>query len=259
MNPNAAGSCSVTAMQNGNAQYSPAPNISKVINVASVNIQKLAQTINFPQPQDGTVGTPITLSASATSGLPVSYVSNNANCTLSGNILRPIAAETCSVTAIQNGNAQYSPAPNISSEVRVAPLIIEYKGNSSRLSHRIGRAEQDAWSVTVNDGIGHMIYGPYVTDLPRGATRVIFEVVVDNNSADNAPLVSLEVYDFTSSQALAQRQYGRREMAAPSQIGRFEFPISMAGRENHQIEFRVFALGISYIKVNRILVVVPSI
>jgi hypothetical protein len=137
------------------------------------------------------------------------------------------------------------------------PITIEYKGNSSKLFHRIGRAEQDAWSVTVNDGIGHMIYGPYVTDLPRNAARVVFEVVVDNNSADNAPLVTLEVFDFTSNQFLAQRQYGRREMAAPFQVGRFEFPISMAGHENHQIEFRVLAHGISYIKINRILVLAP--
>ena len=55
------------------------------------------------------------LTATATSGLPVSYASSNTNvATVSGDTLLLIASGHCSITATQNGDSIWLPAPSIS-------------------------------------------------------------------------------------------------------------------------------------------------
>ena len=50
------------------------------------------------------MGTPLTLAASASSGLPVAYAASGA-CSVSGNTLQFSAAGSCTVTAGQGGSA----------------------------------------------------------------------------------------------------------------------------------------------------------
>ena len=68
--------------------------------------------ITFPQPADTalTAG-PVTLTATATSGLPVTYTSNSAAvCTVSGASVTLVSAGVCSVTANQAGNGTFAVA-----------------------------------------------------------------------------------------------------------------------------------------------------
>ncbi len=75
----------------------------------------LIQTINFPALPEMTYGdAPLTLSASSSAGLPVTYTSSNTSvATLSGNILTANSTGTSLITAQQVGDGTYAPAKYI--------------------------------------------------------------------------------------------------------------------------------------------------
>lgn len=104
------GSCSVTAHQAGNSSYNAATDVTR-----SFNIVPADQTINFPAITPPHYGdAPLTLSATATSGLTVTFSSSTtAVCTVSGTTLTIVAAGSCTVTADQAGNSNYNAAPSV--------------------------------------------------------------------------------------------------------------------------------------------------
>lgn len=120
----AVGSCIVDASQAGNASFNAAITVSRVITISAP--APAAQTISFASPGNQTLGAgPVALVATASSGLPVSLVSNTTNvCTVSGSTLGLVAAGTCSVTATQGGNASFQAAPSVtvSFNISAAPL-----------------------------------------------------------------------------------------------------------------------------------------
>jgi hypothetical protein len=73
---------------------------------------RAAQTIRFDPLPDLTLGdSPFTVSATATSGLPVSFSSETQSvCTVSGTTVTLVATGTCTIDADQAGNADYLPA-----------------------------------------------------------------------------------------------------------------------------------------------------
>src|SRR5205085_1737011 len=77
-----AGSCTITASQPGNSNYNAATNVQQSFQIAKAN-----QTITFGSLANKTYGNaPFTVSATATSGLPVSFNSQTPSvCTVSGN------------------------------------------------------------------------------------------------------------------------------------------------------------------------------
>jgi parallel beta-helix repeat protein len=106
-----AGSCSITASQPGNDAFEPAPPVTQ-----SFTIHKANQSILFSLPSSFPYGTSLTLEATASSGLPVSF-SATGNCTVSGNTLSATAPGSCSVTASQAGDDRYEPASTTQSLV----------------------------------------------------------------------------------------------------------------------------------------------
>jgi hypothetical protein len=111
------GTCTITANQAGNAAYSAAPQVTQ-----DVTVTKVSQSITFPAitPNPATVGGSATLTATASSGLAVSYSSlTQSVCTLSGSTVSYIAAGTCTVAADQAGNASYEPATQATQGVTV--------------------------------------------------------------------------------------------------------------------------------------------
>jgi mono/diheme cytochrome c family protein len=117
-----AGTCSLRASQNGNATYSKAVAVVNSFTVASATGVVLpSQTITFVSPGALTVGTPVTLSASADSGLAVTLSSTtSAVCSLSGNTLTLLTAGTCTVTASQSGNSSFAAASSVSRNFAVS-------------------------------------------------------------------------------------------------------------------------------------------
>src|SRR5271165_2094160 len=119
----AAGLCTITASQGGSARYAAAPDVSRSFQVNPVNPGPTAQTITFGQPPDAKVGAPVTLSASASSGLPVSFSSGTPSvCTVKGSAVTTVAAGLCTITASQGGSARYAAAPDVSRSFQVNPV-----------------------------------------------------------------------------------------------------------------------------------------
>jgi len=87
-------------------------------NITLVNgawsITKASQTITFGAIPTQAPGTPLNLSATASSGLPVSFTSNTTSvCTVSGGTATFLQAGNCSITAAQPGNTNYNAATSV--------------------------------------------------------------------------------------------------------------------------------------------------
>jgi hypothetical protein len=86
----------------------------------TVNAVLAAQTITFANPGPQTVGTPLTLSATATSGLAVSFASTTSGvCTVTGTTATFLTAGTCTIDATQAGNSTYAAAAMVSQSFTV--------------------------------------------------------------------------------------------------------------------------------------------
>jgi hypothetical protein len=115
----AAGTCTIKATQAGNAGYKAAPAVSQ-----SFTVNKEAQTITWASPGPQTYGTPLTLSATASSGLPVSFAaapSTSSVCTVSGTTATFLTTGTCTIAATQAGNSAYAAAPEVGHTFYVNP------------------------------------------------------------------------------------------------------------------------------------------
>jgi uncharacterized protein (TIGR03437 family) len=112
-----AGMCSVTAAQPGNAIYAGAAAVTQTLQINQNN-----QTITFgPLPAAQLGSAPFALAAKASSGLPVSFVSNSTDvCTVNNATVTLVTVGTCSITASQAGNANYAPAAPVTQSFAVS-------------------------------------------------------------------------------------------------------------------------------------------
>ena len=111
------GVCSITASQAGNASFAAATPVTKTFNVLKAN-----QTITWATIPSQTVGVPLTLTATASSNLPVSYTSTTGPvCTVSAGVATFLSAGSCIISATQAGDAFYGPAPILNQTFLVLP------------------------------------------------------------------------------------------------------------------------------------------
>jgi len=112
----AVGLCTIEASQDGDATYLPAPNVNRSFAVIGM------QTITFgPVPDLPINSSPRALTASASSGLPVSFASATAaTCSVSGGNVSPVAQGACTIRATQPGNAFYRAAPLVDQSFAVS-------------------------------------------------------------------------------------------------------------------------------------------
>jgi hypothetical protein len=104
----AAGTCVVAANQAGNATFNPAPAVQQAFSILKAN-----QTISFGSLPNKRFGDPpFSVSATASSGLPVTFSASGA-CTISGNKVTLTGTSSCSIKASQAGNANFNPAPDV--------------------------------------------------------------------------------------------------------------------------------------------------
>ncbi len=112
-----AGTVTIQASQSGNATYAAATPVSQ-----SFTVVLATQTITFPAIPGHVVGdAPFTLSATASSGLAVTYTVTSGPATLSGNTVTLTGAGTVVIQATQAGNASYAAATSISQSFIVLP------------------------------------------------------------------------------------------------------------------------------------------
>ena len=111
----ASGTCTIDANQAGNGTYAAAPQAAQ-----SFQVNGEAQTISFSNPGTQTVGTPLTLVATASSGLTAIFTSATQTiCTVSGTTATFIASGTCTIDANQAGNGTYAAAPQVAQSFQV--------------------------------------------------------------------------------------------------------------------------------------------
>jgi gliding motility-associated-like protein len=105
-----AGTTVITASQAGNSQWNPAISVPQTLIV-----NKADQTISFSALPVKTYGdADFTVSATASSGLSVSFASNNpAVATVVGNLVHLTGGGAATITASQAGNANYNAAPDM--------------------------------------------------------------------------------------------------------------------------------------------------
>ncbi|HVG08674.1 MAG TPA: Ig-like domain-containing protein, partial [Thermoanaerobaculia bacterium] len=109
-----AGTCVINANQAGNAAYNAAPQVQQSFLVVK---QNQTITITSTPPVLASIGGPTyTVTATATSGLPVTFTidaSAATVCTISGSTVSFTGGGTCLINANQAGNGTYNPAPQV--------------------------------------------------------------------------------------------------------------------------------------------------
>ena len=88
---------------------------------------KQAQSITFAKPADKTLAdSPVTLTATASSNLPVSYSSSTPTvCTVSGATVTLVKIGLCTITASQTGDATYKAAPPVTQSFNVSAAPVK--------------------------------------------------------------------------------------------------------------------------------------
>ncbi len=109
----ATGTCTIAANQAGNANYTAAPQVTQ-----NISIGIGSQTLSFGAAPTVVVGGTGTVSATATSGLAVTYSSTTAGvCTVSGSTVTGVGVGTCTIAANQAGNANYTAAAQVTQNI----------------------------------------------------------------------------------------------------------------------------------------------
>ena len=107
----ASGSCAITAIRAADPNYL----VSAPSAAASVSVGQTPQTITFPNPGPQAFGVaPITLTASSTSGLLITYTVTSGPAMVSGSTLTITGVGSVTVQATQAGNANYTAATPVS-------------------------------------------------------------------------------------------------------------------------------------------------
>ena len=144
--PQAAGALTSTAVFTDNVLNGDPS--SQSIALQGTGVQQ-SQTITFGSLPNQTLGTaPFTLSATASSGLPVSFASTTTSvCTVSGTTATLVAAGTCTIQATQAGNANYSAATPVSESFQVAAATFTVTSNPP--SATVPQGQSAVFTLTV--------------------------------------------------------------------------------------------------------------
>jgi len=112
----ASGSCTVTASQPGNSSFDPA-----TPRTSTFPVGKSSQTISFTAPEElKSAQLPYTLSATSSSGLPVSFASSTPEvCTVRDRALAFVATGKCQVAASQAGDSAFAPANSVTVSIQI--------------------------------------------------------------------------------------------------------------------------------------------
>jgi hypothetical protein len=136
-----AGTVVVAANQGGNSNYAAATQVTQ-----SVVVNQATQTITFGTLPGVTYGvSPITLGATASSGLTVSYTVTGP-ATVSGSTLTVTGAGSVTVTASQAGNSNYAAATSVQQSFTVAQAPLTVTANNASRAYG---AANPAFSYTI--------------------------------------------------------------------------------------------------------------
>jgi pimeloyl-ACP methyl ester carboxylesterase len=147
-------------------------------------VQPTTQTITFPTPGTQTYGVaPITLMATSSSGLSVSYMVTFGPATVSGSTLTITGAGSVVIQATQAGNSTYEAATpvNVVITVNKAALLVVANNASAAIGTAIPTLQGSLQGVVAGDGITASYSTTAVVGSPVG-TYPITPVLSDPNS-----------------------------------------------------------------------------
>ena len=134
------------------------------------------QTITFPTIPVQAYGGSLTLPATSSSGLPLTYAVASGPASVSGNILTFTGMGTVRVTASQAGNAAYLPvsvtSPSIQVSIGALKLPVDLVGLSTFILTPPLSSSPGAWSYTSSDPTVATISGNQVTIVAPGSTTI---------------------------------------------------------------------------------------
>jgi hypothetical protein len=150
----AVGTCTIQATQAGNSNYAAATPVNQ-----SFQVTQASQTISFGALSNEALGTaPFTVSATASSGLPVSFASTTQSvCTVSGATVTLVAVGTCTIQATQAGNSNYAAATPVNQSFQVTSETMGAGGNIALVQHAThdnGTTKSNTVVVTLNGVAG---------------------------------------------------------------------------------------------------------
>ena len=115
---NSIGECSITASQAGDANYLPAPSITR-----SFEIVKIPQTIEVEEfdSQDLAEAQGLTFTFTSEAAAPSIVIASSTTdiCTVSANAVTFVAAGDCKLAFTKAGNAFYEPAPTVNRTIKI--------------------------------------------------------------------------------------------------------------------------------------------
>jgi len=133
VNTLALGTCTIAADQAGNANYLAAPQVARSFQVTAA---LTSQAITFNALANKMLGDPpFTISATASSGLPVAFTSlTPAVCTVATSTVSLVATGTCTIAANQAGDDNYLAAAQVTRSFEVTPAVLSrLTGISTRM------------------------------------------------------------------------------------------------------------------------------
>lgn len=143
-----------------------------------------------------------------------------------------------------------SPAPT-QDLILLRGATAQWQAEGSTMGHKTGRLETDGWlcQVGVDAANQHMVYGPYDKTVPAGPNSAEFRLMVDNNTVNDEPVVTIEAFDSTAGQSLASRVVTRKQFGVAGAYTTISLPFNLSADE-HALELRVLWSGAAYTKVD---------
>jgi hypothetical protein len=122
--------------------------------------------------------------------------------------------------------------------VKIRRYQVEYL---EQVVHLVGRREDSAWSADVaQDAAGYLTQGPSINTVPVGQHTVTWRLQIDNNSVDNAAVLTIDVARNAGGTILASRQIRRQDFTLPGVWQ--EFSLAFSSNPGDVLEFRTYWL-----------------
>ena len=135
---------------------------------------KASQSISFTNPGDQIVGTTVSLGASASSGLSVSFSSSTPTiCTVTGNQVTLVAVGTCTLSADSAGSAAYEAGSSSQSfTVKAEPNKVPVITQGSSFSVTVNEDAKVAFSLSATDANNEPLSWTIKTQPQQGSAEV---------------------------------------------------------------------------------------